>query len=247
MKKLLLHSIILLFTFHVSQFTVIAQTTEPILRINSQMHNDGITKIDTDVAGKYLLTVSVDKTAKLWDATTGDLLKTFRPPIDHGKEGMLFATALSPSGKIAAVTGVTGLEWDRKIYIYLFNTTTGQLIQRLTVLDKGITGITGINDLEFSIDGNYLAAALTDVEGVVIYKTNLQSLDDMSNLNVSKFKILTGYGAQSKNLTFDYTGRFATVCYDGKIRLYDNSFKHIEGNNRVWKISIIHCLFSPRG
>jgi len=71
----------LLFTFNFLLLTSFGQTTEPILRLNSQMHTAQIWRISTDAAGKYLLTASADKTAKLWDAASGELLKTFRPPI----------------------------------------------------------------------------------------------------------------------------------------------------------------------
>ena len=50
----------------------LTQTQEPILRLNTEMHTAKINKIDTDAAGKYILTCSNDKTAKLWDANTGD-------------------------------------------------------------------------------------------------------------------------------------------------------------------------------
>ena len=222
MKKLILLSIILLLTFYFSPFNIKAQTTEPILRLNSQMHTVVISRISTDASGKYILTASLDKTAKLWDAVTGDLLKTFRPPIDDGKEGMLYAGALSPNGKIAVVAGRTGYEWDKTFSIYLFNTNTGELIQRLTGLGNVII------DLEFSPDGTYLGVALGGTMGVVIYKTNLPNLNDMANLNVSKHKTLTGYGDNSSNIAFDNTGRLATVCDDGKIRFYDNQFKLIK-------------------
>ena len=235
MKKLLLLSIISLFVFYFSPFTITAQTTEPILRLNSQMHTAKIGRISTDKAGKYMLTVSKDKTAKLWDAATGDLLKTFRPPIDHGDEGMLYAGVLSPNGKIAALAG-----WTRNDDIYFFNTNTGELIQRLTGLGNVIL------DLEFSKDGTYLGVALGGIKGVVIYKTNLQSLKTLAGLTVSKHKILTGYGDKTHNITFDQTDRLATACFDGKIRLYDKYFNLIKKTtgigNKQYSIA-----FSPDG
>ena len=70
------------------------------------MHTAIINNIDNDTAGKYILTSSWDKTAKLWDATSGDLLQTFRVPTGHGNEGMLYAGAISPDGSRIAVGGV---------------------------------------------------------------------------------------------------------------------------------------------
>ncbi|MGB2704358.1 MAG: hypothetical protein WBC81_11875, partial [Chitinophagaceae bacterium] len=69
MKKLFT---ILFFAF---AFAAYSQPTEPILRIETGMHSSGTIKISTDAAGKYLLTGSYDKTARLWDASTGTLSK----------------------------------------------------------------------------------------------------------------------------------------------------------------------------
>ncbi len=207
MQKLL--TTLLIIQWAIINIQLKAQTTEPILRLNTQMHTTTINRISSDAAGKYILTASLDKTAKLWNATSGDLLKTFRPPIGHGKAGMLYAGALSPNGKIAAVAG-----WTKNDDIYLFNTSTGEIQQKLT----GLGG--RIMDLEFSSKGDYLAAALGGGEGVVIYE---QNFDKVSNF--VKVKTLSGYGKSSYNITFDYSGRLATVCFDGKIRLYDKYFK----------------------
>ena len=55
-----------------------SQSAEPILRIETGMHIAKSNRISTDAAGKYLLTSSQDKTSRLWDASTGTLLKIFR-------------------------------------------------------------------------------------------------------------------------------------------------------------------------
>ena len=171
MKKIFtVISINLLFTFYFQLLTAYAQTTTPILRLNSQMHTAPIKRISTDAQGKYILTASKDKTAKLWDAATGDFIRTFCPPIGLGNEGMLYAGAISPKAEIVAVAGWTGYSWDKSASIYIFNTTSGEILQRLTGLGNVI------NDLEFSQDGKYLAAALGGTKGVVIYKTNLTGL-----------------------------------------------------------------------
>jgi WD40 repeat protein len=225
-KALLIPSL-LFFTFYFLLFTLSGQTTDPILSLNSPMHSATINRISTDAGGKYLLTASDDKTAKLWDAATGELIQTYRPPIGQGDEGMLYACALSPDGNIAAVGG-----WSSTNDIYLFNTNTGELIQRLAGLGNVIL------DLEFSPDGSYLAAALGGSSGVVIFK-KMQS-------EFTKHLSLTGYANSSYNTTFDKNGRLATVCDDGKIRLYDQAFNLIDettgAGNRPFSIA-----FSPDG
>jgi WD40 repeat protein len=138
--------------------------TSPLLILNTDMHTSSIGRIDTDAEGQYILTVSTDKTAKLWDAQTGELLHTFRIPIAQGNEGMLYAGAISPDGNIVALAGWTG-SWDNSACIYIFNAVTGTMLKRLTELPNVI------NDLEFSPDGKYLAAALA-TDGLRIYSVS---------------------------------------------------------------------------
>ncbi len=210
MKKTILTTIILSFAFlQISK----AQVNEPILRLNLEMHNNDILDINTDAKGKYILTTSFDKTAKLWNAHTGDLIRTYRFQIGKGSEGELYAGAISPNGKIIAITGVTGKTKNRSIYI--FNTITGKLIKRLSELSNIVI------NLEFSHNGKYLAAALSGSNsyGVVIYKTNLSDITNFTNLRIEKLKALTGYGKGVLGVAFSSTGKFASVCYDGKIRL----------------------------
>lgn len=218
MKKLL--TTLTLLTFYFQFTTVFAQPTEPILRLNTEMHTAMIRRISTDAQGKYILTVSDDKTAKLWSAATGKILRTFRPPIGYGYEGMLFAGAISPDAKIVAVGGWTSKDGLNN-NIYIFNTATGEMIQRLSGLGNVIS------DLEFSPDGKFLAAALGGGEGVVIYKIS-PFKGSKGDVNLVKYKTLTGYGYESYNVAYDKSGRFATVFTDGKIRLYDNNFNLIK-------------------
>jgi len=86
--------------------------TEPFLRLEAGMHTAVIRGISVDAAAHLLLTVSYDKTARLWSPDDGHLIRVLRPPIGTGHEGHLEAGALSPDGRIAAVGGWTGWDWD---------------------------------------------------------------------------------------------------------------------------------------
>ncbi len=206
--KLLIYKIAILIIFlSVCLTDTVAQITNPILRLNTKMHTSRIRRISTDAAGKYLLTVSEDKTAKLWNAATGELIRTFRPPIGQGDEGKLYAGAISPDGKTIVVGGTSD-------YIYFFNTTSGKLIQSICIITEG-----SLLDLEFSADEKYLAAACGEKRGIVVIRKG--------NSGFNYFKTLDGYGSFVPSLAFDKNGRLATVCNDGKIRLYDKAFRLI--------------------
>jgi WD40 repeat protein len=183
-----------------------AQPAVPILRLENGMHTAKSSRIATDAAGKYLLTCSDDKTARLWDASTGKLLHTYRIPIGGIDEGKIYSCALSPDGRYAVLGGWTGWEWDAANSVYVVQVQTGVIVKRI----KGMSSV--INDLEFSPDGKWLGIALSGTSGFRVYKT-----DDWSEFK----SISTGYEAQISNLAFDKSNRLATVSYDGKLRLYN--------------------------
>ena len=222
MKYFLLFQIILF-----SVFTQ-AQHNEPVLILNTEMHTGEIKRIDVDAAGKYVLTSSNDKTAKLWNAKTGKLVQTFRPPIGLGDGGILYAAAISPDEKYVAVGG-----WSkyRMHDIYLFDSNSGILKYRIRGLENVVL------DLEFSKDGAYLAIALGGTQGIRVYKTNDWTL----------FQKDTNYGARSENIAFSSDGDLAAISYDGYIRLYDNDFKLINKVKTTGGTKPYSIAFSPDG
>jgi len=179
-------------------------TTEPILRIETGMHTAAIMQIGVDAAEQFLLTASVDKTLRLWDLHTGDLLNIYRIPIGAGDEGKFYSGAISPDGEWVAGAGWTGAEWDNKDSIYFFNRASGKLLKRLSVLEDVI------NYLCFSPDGQYLGASLGGANGVRVW--NIQDWNQI-------FKD-TDYADSSYGCNFDKQNRLVTTSVDGYLRLY---------------------------
>ena len=186
-----------------------SQPKNPVLRIETGMHIAAGKRISTDAAGRYLLTCGNDKTARLWDAGTGALLNTLRVPVGRTEEGKLYACALSVDGRIAAVGGWTGDEWDNNMSVYLINVQTGVIIHRI----KGLTDV--IFDLEFSPDGKWLAVGLGAGYGVRIYDTG----------GWGEYKSLGGYAAGVYSISFNDYGGLAVASFDGKIRVYNSEFE----------------------
>ncbi len=185
--------------------------TRPFPRIEAVQHTAPIIRISGDAKGRWMVTASHDKTARIWDLNTGDLVRVLRPPIGKNQEGKLYAVAMSPDDGLVAVGGYTGWEWDGECSIYVFSRTTGALKHRVT----GLPNV--IRHLAFSPDGKRLAAALGLDNGIRIYRTGVWE-------EVGRD---TEYGSDSYWVAFDQDGRLASTCYDGFIRLYNQDFEII--------------------
>src|SRR5208283_3676170 len=102
---------------------------EPMLRIDVGQHTARIVSIATDRAGRWLVSVSDDKTVRVWDAATGQMQRVLRPPIGEGSEGKLYSVAISPDGSLVACGGKTGPGPGARS-VYLFLRTSGRLVGR---------------------------------------------------------------------------------------------------------------------
>ncbi len=104
-----------------------------------------------------LVTASDDKRVRVWDAQSGRELRRILGEIGPGKEGLVYAIALSPDDRWLAVGGVFGRHADEKTgLIRLYDFATGRLAQVL----KGHTS--AVYDLAFSPDGAWLVSGSAD-------------------------------------------------------------------------------------
>lgn len=174
----------------------------PQLRVNGSGHHAAVRSLASDASGHWLLTASDDKTARLW--RDGKLRAVMRPPIGPGNEGKLYTAALSPDAQVAAVAG-----WSEDNAVYLFRTTDGQLISRIS----GLPNV--VNQLAFSPDGKMLAVLLWGNHGLQVWhSTNAWRTPAFSGADAEYTG--SGYG-----LAFSADGqRLATSAHDGRVRLY---------------------------
>ena len=189
---------------------------EPILRIDPGMHTAPIVRIGVDATCTLLATGSHDKTVRLWRLPEGKPLRTLRPPIGPGADGMVYAVALAPDGSWVAAGG-----WDaafaagRSSYVYMFQASTGAMITRLGPLGNVI------NHLAVSSDGRYLAATLGAGQGLRVWeRTGDRVVAWRLMLDDRDYGGQQAYGA-----AFDRMGALYTVAYDGKLRRYAPGFQ----------------------
>jgi len=141
----------------VATAAVAQETTDgPYLVTNTGGHTARVNRVLFTPDGKRLVSVSNDKTIRIWDLTTGEPVRVLRPPIGKGAEGALYAAALSPDGKTLAVGGLPPGASRDGTPIYVITLASGR-IERLLDGHKST-----IADLAFSADGKRLASASMD-------------------------------------------------------------------------------------
>jgi WD40 repeat protein len=198
-----------------SWLNAMAQTQEPILRLDVGTHNAGVWSLALDSSNRILVTGSEDKTARVWDISgRGELMRVLRPPVGEGEEGHIFAVALSPDAKTVACGGRTGSAKQGDACVYLFDRATGAIIRR-------IGGFPGwIQHLTYTPNGRFLAVVTGEAGGKAGWSgMKIFRLPDYALVAEDR-----EYGNFVKWVESNPTGtRVATSCYDGFVRLYDLS------------------------
>ncbi len=198
--------------------------SEPILKIETGYHAAIINKISLTRTNQ-LLTVSDDKTGRLW-TDIDQPGKVLRVPIGPHTEGALYAVAASPLKDMAVVGGSTGLNWDNAGTVYSFDLNSGEIIGRL----PGIPG--SIQVLNYSKNGQYLAIG-TSTGLVRVIDLATKSLANQNN------------DCPDAVASIEYLNdnRFITACLDGNIRLYNAEFQliaihQLAKKKRPWRMTI---------
>ncbi len=145
---------ILFVVFNLLQITVFSQGA-PRIVINSMGHSARIQNLSFTPDGQRMISVSEDKTVRVWNTQTGEMLRKFESEIGDGSNGMLYASALSPDGSLLAIAGYTFAK-DNQGYIAIIDLKKGE--QVATAL--GHTNV--INGLAFTGNGKYLVSGSDD-------------------------------------------------------------------------------------
>jgi WD40 repeat protein len=201
----------------------------PVLIVDPDMHTATSKGAAADAAGRLLVTGSQDKTVRIWSASDGKLLRTIRMPAGPSLSGEIRAVTMSPDGNIIAAGGWG--EGQGVIPIYLFDRNTGKMTTRI----GGLPNV--VHALAFSADGRYLAATC--------HSGGLRVFDHDKNWSEA-FRDAT-YGDQSYGVAFADDGRLATSSLDGKVRLYDRSFKLVATQETLSGSWPARLAFRPDG
>lgn len=177
---------------------------EPVLRIETGAHLALITRISADASGRWLVSASEDKTARLWDARTGQALGVLRPPVGPDSVGAIYAAALSPDGRTVALGGNANFGDGSGHLLHLFDRASASVPPKSTLggLEAPLT------QLAWSPDSQLLALGLRQ-GGLRVFRRDLQFIGTDPEYNEAIF------GAD-----FARDGRLAVASLDGSIRLY---------------------------
>ena len=184
--------------------TASAQTTAPILRVETGMHTTLIRRVVADPPHNRLITASDDKTVRVWQMPEGRLLATLRPPIDAGHEGQLFALAVSPDGRTVATAGWTGWDWAQEGSVYLFDAATGELLRRFGGLNETVSA------MAWTPDGQYLVVGLQSRGGLRVMRAD----------NGTVIANDPQYADKLMDIDISRDGRVIAVSWDSMVRLY---------------------------
>ncbi len=143
----------LTFSFILLALQSVAQA--PRIVVNPMGHSAKIHNLLFTPDGHKLISVSEDKTIRVWNPESGQMLKKFESQIGDGPEGMLYASAISPDGKYLAVAGYP-VSSEKENYIIIID------LEKNTQVSTGIGHTNVINALAFSSTGNYLASGSDD-------------------------------------------------------------------------------------
>jgi WD40 repeat protein len=191
-------------------------------------HADTVLSVVFSPDGRYVLTGSLDKTAKLWDAATGAEMRTFT-----GHAGSVESVAFSPDGKYVLTGSVdkTAKLWDAATGAELLTFSDPTSIVRTSVEMKRSS-----HSVAFSPDGKYVLTGSDD---------GTPKLWDAATGAV--LRTFSGHTNIVRSVAFSPDGKYVlTGGLDDTARLWDaatgaevRTFEHTE-----WVFSVV---FSPDG
>jgi WD40 repeat protein len=162
-------------------------------------HYDLVYSISITPDGNYVVTLSKDETAKLWNLNTGNEIKT-----THPLAWFFSMTALSPDGSYILTTN--------KKDILLIETSTGKVIKKL----RGHSGF--VSSVAFCLNGKYALSGSEDKTVRLWHLKSGKEVECLRNDMGDVVSITVSLNGNGKNALF--------MNYDQEVQLWDIEKKH---------------------
>ena len=205
----------------------------PMLQIEAGMHSAPIQQMRLDTLRNRLVSVSTDRTARVWQLPQLKLVQTLRMPAAPGFEGELHAIAISADGRWLALGGTTGFRWRQNgcVHVYALDTLR---------LARSVCGWPDIvQTLAFAPDGRWLAVGLGGRNGLRVVRTS--DWTEQPTLRDPE------YGGVVRYLEFSAAGLLASSAGDGYLRLYDRELKLVGRRKLGESTQLGGVRFAPDG
>lgn len=205
----------------------------PRLVLDPGGHSGGVKEVIFTPDSKRLITISQDKTIRIWSVVTGELESTIRLAIGAGADGSLYEGALNPNGRILAVSGQPLEKGKQGVFIYLIDLESEQVALAMRV-PKGMPSA-----LDWSKNGRILAVG--NFNGTV-------SLYDPAKRGFQG--VLPGkHNAPVQDVSYHPSGRYVvSSARDKTIRLWDLMAKPIRAKVITGLPEVVNTVqWSPDG
>ncbi len=182
-------------------------------------HTEAVFSVAYSPSGRYILTGSVDKTARLWDAVTGEEVRQF-----VGHTGSIWTVAYSPNGR-------TIITASRDASVRLWDSASGKELHQFTGHTDTVWGVAYSPDAHTIVTGSFDRTA------------RLWDLGTKRELR--KF---VGHAAAVWGVAFSPDGRYVlTGSWDKTARLWDaatgKEVRQFTGHTG----GVVSVAFSPDG
>jgi len=183
----------------VSSFALADST--PVLSVETGGHAAPIRGLDVSADGRLAVTVSDDRSARIWDLNTGEIRHVIRPATTSGLVGKLYGVAVHPTEDLVAFGGTTDVQ-ENQHRILLFRLSTAEFIESIDARGGDVTR------LRWTKDGQVLLAVFRGNAGFRAFRRDGQLLFEES------------YQQASYGLDVSGPGRIATTSYDDQVHFY---------------------------
>jgi uncharacterized caspase-like protein len=204
-----------------------AADSGPFLVLETGVHEAAINAMAPLADNAGIVTVSDDKTARVWRPDGSESLGVLMPPIGPGDDGALYAVAASAkviavAGRIRAAQGGYGIAF--------YSTADYRSLAVVSGLPSAVL------TLKMSPAGDRLAVGL-EAGGLRVFdlKTRTVALEDPD------------FPGKITSLDFDQAGRLAVADDDNTIRLYDGALHRLAPMTLHAGARAYSVAFSPDG